>query len=89
MSRACKEARRSSGGLHVVSEARNSCDCEHPDCARAVDHKSSGAATNRILVRRRGSREAFSERLRLAPNAREAGPIESRDVPLPLDARAE
>jgi hypothetical protein len=43
----------------------------------------------RIFVRRPGSVELFAERSSLVPNARRVRPMESSDVPLALDARAE
>jgi hypothetical protein len=89
MSRACKDTRRSSGGLHVVSDARNSPDGEQTDCACAEDQSRNGAAMKRIFVRRPGSVELFAERSSLVPNARRVRPMESSDVPLALDARAE
>ena len=89
MSRACKETRRSSGGFHVVSEAMNSPDGEQTDCACALDQRSNGAAMNRTFVRRRAIAELFTGRLGLAPNARRVRPMESSDVSLALDPRAE
>src|ERR1700694_5038589 len=88
ISRACKETRRSSGGFHVVSEATKSPDGAHSDCACALDQRNIGAAINRIFVGRRLA-ELFTGRSRLTPIARSVRPIESSDVSLALDTRAE
>jgi hypothetical protein len=63
-------------------------DGEHTDCARAVDPKSSGAATNRIVVRRSEVAELFTRRSGSAPEARRVRPIKGSDVSLALDTSA-
>ena len=72
-----------------MSDARNSPEGEQTDCACALDQRRSGAAMNRIFVRGPGLAELFTGRLRLAPIARRVRPMESSDVSLALDARAE
>ena len=72
-----------------MSDAMNSPDGEQTDCAWADDQSRNGAAMKRIFVRRPGIAELFTGRSRLAPNARRVRPMESSDVPLALDARAE